>query len=99
MSSAFKRLIPSLNRVLVRKAEPIKKTASGIILSKGENAMTGQVVEVGPGQFDDKGSRLPLAVKIGDTVLLPDFSGTKVELSEGEFYLYRDTDLLGVLQK
>lgn len=99
MSSAFKRLIPSLNRVLIRKAEPVKKTASGIILSKGENAVTGQVIEVGPGQFDDKGGRLPLAVKVGDTVLLPEFTGTKVELSEGEFYLYRDTDLLGVLQK
>ena len=99
MSSVFKRLLPSLNRVLVKKAEPVKKTASGIILSKGENSSIAEVVATGPGQFDDKGSRVPLTVKVGDTVLLPDFSGTKVELSEGEFYLYRDTDLLGTLQK
>ncbi len=99
MSSAFKRLAPSLNRILVRKAEPIKKTASGIILSKGDTTNTAEIVAVGPGAFDDKGGRLPLAVKVGDTVLLPEFSGTKVELSEGEFYLYRDTDILGVLQK
>ena len=99
MSSTFKRLIPSLNRILVKRSEPIKKTASGIILSKNDQPNTAEVTAVGPGQFDDKGSRLPLSVKVGDIVLLPDFNGTKVELTDGEFFLYRDTDILGVLQK
>jgi chaperonin GroES len=99
MSQAFKKLIPSMNRILVRKAEAVKKTASGIILSKGDQPNTAEVLAVGPGSYDDRGQRLPLAVKVGDTVLLPDFSGTKVELADGEFYLYRDTDVLGVLHK
>ena len=99
MSQAFKRLVPSLNRILVRKAEPIKKTASGIILSKSDNPNTATVAAVGPGSFDDKGSRIPLSVQVGDTVLLPDFNGTKIELADGDFYLYRDTDILGVLHK
>jgi len=99
MSQAFKKLIPSMNRILVRKAEAVKKTASGIILSKSDQPNTAEVLAVGPGSYDDRGQRLPLAVKVGDTVLLPDFSGTKVELADGEFYLYRDTDVLGVLHK
>lgn len=32
MSSQFRKLTPLLNRVLVQKYEPIKKTASGILL-------------------------------------------------------------------
>lgn len=99
MSQAFKRLLPSMNRILIKKSEPIKKTASGIILSKGDTINIGEVAAVGPGSFDDKGSRIPLAVKVGDTVLLPDYSGSKVELTDGEYYLYRDTDVLGVLEK
>ena len=98
MSQAFKRLIPSLNRILVRKAEPITKTASGLILSQEENQNTAEVVAVGPGNFDEAGRRIPIGVNIGDTVLLPDFGGQTIELADGEFYLYRDTDVLGVLE-
>ena len=99
MSNAFKKLIPNLNRILVKKAEPIKKTASGIILSKNDTANTAEIVAIWAGTFDDKGHRLPLSVKVGDTVLLPDFSGTKIELQDGDYFLYRDTDILGVLHK
>lgn len=99
MSQTFKKLVPSLNRLLIKRADPIKKSASGIILSENKNPNIGEVLAVGPGHFDEKGNRLPLSFKVGDTVLLPDFQGTKVELSDGEFFLYRDTDILGVLHK
>lgn len=99
MSQGFRRLIPSLNRILVRKAEPVTQTASGLILSQEENLNIGEIVEVGPGNFDDSGRRIALSVSIGDTVLLPDFGGQIVELEGGEFHLYRDTDILGVLEE
>ena len=39
-------------------------------------------------------------MKVGDTVLLPDYGGSKVKLAgETEYYLFRDTDILGVLHK
>ena len=34
MATNFKRLIPLLNRIVVRKIEPETKTKSGIILQK-----------------------------------------------------------------
>lgn len=98
MSHTFKKLIPTLNRILVKKAEPIEKTASGLILSQTQSDNTAKVIAVGEGNFDNEGNRIPLTVKVGDTVLLPDFGGQTVELSNGEFFLFRDSDVLGVLE-
>ncbi|KAM3145214.1 hypothetical protein pb186bvf_002542 [Paramecium bursaria] len=100
MSSQFRKLTPLLNRVLVQKYEPIKKTASGILLQDSQDKnVVGEIVEVGPGNLDNNGRVLPITVKVGDTVLLPDFGGQKVKLEDKEFYLFRDTDILGILHK
>lgn len=44
----FKRLVPLLNRVLVKKVEPVTKSKSGIIMStKGDQVNIGTIVAVG----------------------------------------------------
>merc|ERR1711976_469324 len=98
MSNAFKKLIPALNRVLIKKADPITKTKSGLILSQAETTNIGTVVAVGPGNLSDAGKRIPLEYSVGATVLLPDFGGQTVELADGEYHLFRDADLLGELK-
>lgn len=45
---------------------------------------SGKVVAVGPGLLDKAGNTIPVAVKEGDTVLLPDYGGTQVKLGEKE---------------
>lgn len=55
--------------------------------------------QVGPGTHDSHGKFVPVSCKVGDHVLLPDFGGSKVKLEENTYYIYRDTDLLGVLHK
>ena len=50
-----------------------------------------------PLQFKE-GKLLPMTVKEGDKVLLPDFGGNKITFESKEYFLYRDTDLLGVFQ-
>lgn len=45
---------------------------------------SGKVVAVGPGQRDRNGNVIPVAVKEGDTVLLPEYGGTQVKLGEKE---------------
>ena len=100
MSSQFKKLVPLLNRVLIKKIEPVTKTKSGIILSSKENvANVGQVVAVGPGVHGEKGVHIPTAVNVGDTVLLPEFGGQKIDLNTGEFFIFRDTEIIGVLHE
>ena len=110
MSQVFKRLIPTFNRILVRKFEVPNKTSSGIILTKEEDRnQVAEVVEVGPGNyfsisniigsFDNNGKRIPLEVKVGDTVLLPEFSGTEIKLDNQKYYVFRDSDVIGKLEK
>ena len=98
MSSNFKKLLPLLNRIVVRKIEPEAKTKSGIILQKPESFNHGVVLEVGPGARDNNGQLIPMGVKVGDTVLLPEFGGNKVKLGEQELLIYKDTDIIATLE-
>jgi chaperonin GroES len=91
---SYKRIVPLLNRIVIRKIEQQNKTTSGIILNKVENQNYGVVLECGPGHFDNNGKIVPLALKVGDTVMLPEFGGQKVKLAEQELYIYRDTDII-----
>ncbi|XP_010262065.1 PREDICTED: 10 kDa chaperonin-like [Nelumbo nucifera] len=93
-----KRLLPSLNRILVEKIVPPSKTNSGILLpDKGPKLNSGKVVAVGPGTRDKEGNLIPVSVKEGETVLLPEYGGTQVKLGDKEYHLYRDDDILGTL--
>ncbi|CAI9095987.1 OLC1v1032039C2 [Oldenlandia corymbosa var. corymbosa] len=80
-----KRLIPTLNRVLIEKLVQPAKTNAGILLpEKSAKLNSGKVVAVGPGLRDKSGNAIPVAVKEGDTVLLPEYGGTQVKLGEKE---------------
>ncbi|PWA57955.1 groES-like family protein [Artemisia annua] len=93
-----RRLIPCLNRVLVEKIIPPSKTTAGILLpEKASKLNSGKVVAVGPGIFDKTGNKIPVGVKEGDTVLLPEYGGTEVKLGDKEYHLFRDEDILGTL--
>lgn len=95
---SFKRVIPLLNRIVVRKIEPQTKTTSGIIINKPDTQTYGVVLEAGPGQHDNLGKLIPISVKVGETVLLPEFGGQKVKLGEQELYIYRDTDIIAKME-
>ncbi|KAK4261723.1 hypothetical protein QN277_004681 [Acacia crassicarpa] len=93
-----KRLIPTLNRVLIEKIVPPSKTTAGILLpEKSSKLNSGKVVAVGPGTRDKTGNLMPVSLKEGDTVLLPEYGGTQVKLEDKEFHLFREEDILGTL--
>lgn len=96
--SSFKRILPLLNRIVIRKLQPQTKTASGIILSKPETASYGVVLEAGPGVHDTYGKLVSTVVKVGDTVLLPEFGGQQVKLNGQELYIYRDSQIIARVQ-
>ncbi|PON59559.1 GroES chaperonin family [Trema orientale] len=43
---------------------------------------SGKVVAVGPGGRDRDGKLIPVHLKEGDTVLLPEYGGTEVKLAD-----------------
>ncbi|ESR59570.1 10 kDa chaperonin [Citrus sinensis] len=93
-----KRLIPAFSRVLVEKIIPPSKTNSGILLpEKTSKLISGKVVAVGPGARDVNGKFIPVSVKEGDTVLLPEYGGAEVKLGDKKYHLYEDESILGTL--
>lgn len=96
--SSFKKILPLLNRIVIKKIEPSTKTASGIIISKPDTANYGVVLESGPGVYDQNGKLIPMGLKVGDTVLLPEYGGQKVELNKQDLFIYKETDIIGRLE-
>nr|CAD7404570.1 unnamed protein product [Timema poppensis] len=100
-ATVARRLIPLMDRVLIQKAEAITKTKGGIVLPEKAQSkvLNGTVVAVGPGSRNNKGEHVPLSVKVGDNVLLPEYGGTKVELESGtELHLFREADILAKVE-
>ena len=44
---------------------------------------------------DVSGTLHALSLKAGDSVLLPEYGGTKVEVDKEEMFLFREDDILG----
>lgn len=99
---AFNKLRPLMNRVLIKKADILTKTKGGILLPEksGEQLNFGTVIAVGPGKTMENGSIRSCFVKEGDTVLLPEYGGSKVTLGDKQdYFLYRDDDIMGTLHE
>ena len=73
------------------------QTASGIYLPSDttKDPNEGEVMAVGPGEKDVSGNLHPVNLKAGDTVLLPEYGGTKVKIGDDELFLFRESDILG----
>jgi len=101
VQSLTKRIVPLFDRVLVEKAEPLAKTKGGLYIPEKAQGkvVTGTVVATGPGGRNEKGESIPISVQVGDAVLLPEYGGTKVELEEKEYFLYREHDILAKLKE
>lgn len=100
-ANAIKRLIPLFDRVLIKRAEAVTKTKGGIVLPEKAQAkvLQGTVVAIGPGSRNEKGDHVPLSIKVGDVVLLPEYGGTKVALEDDkEYHLFRESDILAKLE-
>jgi chaperonin GroES len=90
---------PLHDRILVKRIEEGEQVVGGIIIpdTAKEKPQQGKVVAVGAGKVDDKGKRLPLDVKDGDTILFGKYSGQEIKLDGEEFLIMREDEVLGVI--
>jgi len=95
--AGIRKLIPLFDRVLVQRFVAEKASKGGILLPEKSvgKMMEATVVAVGPGGRNQSGEVIPVSVQAGDNVLLPEYGGTKIEMGEQDYYLFRDSDLLG----
>ena len=91
---------PLHDRVIVKRVEAERTTASGIVIpdSAGEKPDQGEVLAVGPGKRDDNGKQVALDVKVGDRVLFGKYAGQAVKVDGQEVLVMREEDIMGVIQ-
>lgn len=101
MSAAVKRFVPLMDRVLVQAFKAETKTAAGIYLPEASKQAINQakVISVGAGIRGKDEKLIPLAVKAGDTVIIPEYGGMTIKFDSEEYKIFRDDDIVGVMQE
>lgn len=95
------KIRPLHDRVIVKRMEEERKTASGIVIpdTATEKPDQGEVVAVGPGKRDDSGKLIAMDLKVGDRVLFGKYSGQSVKVDGEELLVMREEDVMGVVEK
>jgi chaperonin GroES len=94
------KIRPLHDRVIVKRLDEEKKTASGIVIpdTAAEKPDQGEIMSVGKGKTTDEGKLVPLEVKVGDKVLFGKYSGQTVRVKGDELLVMREEDILGVVE-
>jgi chaperonin GroES len=94
------KIRPLHDRILIKRLDEEKKTASGIVIpdTAAEKPDQGEVMSVGKGKMTDEGKLVPLDVKVGDRVLFGKYSGQTVRVKGDELLVMREEDVLGVVE-
>ncbi len=87
-------------RVVVEPVEQEDKTASGIVLPETakEKPQKGIVLSVGPGDRNEKGERIPMDIKVGDTILFAKYGGTEIKVDSKKLLILRESDVLAIVE-
>lgn len=94
---------PLRDRIVVEPLEKDVETfADGKLIlpdTAKEKPQQGKVLAVGPGRLDDDGKRIPLEVKVDDTIVYAKYSGTSFKAEGGQEILFmKESDILGILE-
>jgi chaperonin GroES len=91
---------PLQDRILVNRLESDEEEIRGGIVipdTAKEKPQEGEVVAVGDGKVLDSGQKVAMSVKTGDRILFGKYSGTEVNIDDGEFLIMREDEVLGIL--
>lgn len=93
-------LKPLGSRILAQRLEAQEIMKGGIILpdSAKKKQETAKVVAVGPGKRLDDGKVLPVAVKVGDVILMDKYSGQEVTLNDEEYVIVKADDVIAIIE-
>jgi chaperonin GroES len=94
------KIRPLHDRIIVKRLEEERKTASGIVIpdSAAEKPDQGEVLAIGKGKVLDDGKVRPIDLKVGDRVLFGKYSGQAVKVKGEELLVMREEDVMGVLE-
>ena len=94
-------LKPLSNHVFLEAIEEDKTTKSGIVLpetAEKEKPVKGKIIAAGPGKMNDKGERIAMSVKVGDTVLFKKYGPDECEMDGKKYLVGDEDDILAILE-
>jgi chaperonin GroES len=93
-------LNPLHDRVVVQLTEPVSTTPSGIVIpdTAKEKPGTGQVVAIGTGRVFDNGTKVPLTVKVGNTVMFGKSAGQSIKVNGEDYTILREEDIFAIVE-
>jgi chaperonin GroES len=94
------KIRPLHDRVIVKRLEEERKTASGIVIpdTAAEKPDQGEILAVGNGKVLENGDVRKLEVKVGNRVLFGKYSGQAVKVDGQELLVMREEDIMGVVE-
>jgi chaperonin GroES len=97
---SFMKIRPLNDRVLVLRIDEGEKTKGGIIIpdTAKEKPQEGKVIAVGPGKVNEKGDRIPMAVKKNNRILFGKYAGNEIKIDGVEHLIMREDDILGIVE-
>lgn len=85
---------PLRDIVFVQRDEPEEKEGSIVIPDQARKKATRcRVMYAGPGDYDDKGKRKPMTVKVGDIIHINTWVGEEVEVDGEMMYALHDDEI------
>ncbi len=94
-------LQPLEDRIVVRPNESEERTASGLVIpdTAKEKPQQGEVLAVGEGRWDEDGEkRIPVDVKVGDTVVYSKYGGTEITIEAEDLLILNARDVLAIVK-
>lgn len=84
--------------MIVEVVEEEEQTVGGIVLANNakQKPQTGKVVAVGAGALTPEGKLLPMAVKVGDTVLYDKYAGSEVKYEGQDYLVLHEKDIMAI---
>lgn len=95
-------LRPLHDRLIVQRLDDDSMQRIGTIVipdSAKEKPQRGTVLAAGLGKSNEDGTRLPMDVKAGDTILFGKYSGQEVRVDGVEYLIMKEDDVLAVQER
>ena len=92
---------PLHDRVIVRRVEEKKTTASGLIIpdSSAEKPSRGEIVASGKGKTNAQGELISLDVQVGDTVMFGQYSGSEITVGEETLLVMSEDEIVAIIEE
>lgn len=90
---------PLADRVVIKPKVREETTKGGIVLpdTAKEKPQEGTIVAAGPGRVLEDGTRVPMDVKVGDSVLYAKYAGTEYRIDNEEHLILKESDILAIV--